>query len=123
MALIPKDVSNAPARLYTKTALLTASTTSLAPAAKLGSAGVVTAVFPLPGALIAVCSPPPSNAVNASGVDPIAGVFAASVCAPRDDDAPGTARIDAAADTGLADHATVSAATNTDARMKLRRTF
>src|ERR1700722_7181844 len=117
MALIPKDVSNAPARLYTKTALLTALTASLPPAAKLGSAGVVTAVLPLP-AVIAVCSPQPSNAVNASGVDPIAGDFAASVRDTCDDVAPGTARIDAAVDTGLADHATVSAATNTDARMK-----
>ncbi len=123
MPLMPNDVSNAPARLYTKTALLTASTTSLPPAAKLGSAGVVTAVFPLPGALIAVCSPPPSNVVSASGVDAIAGVFAASVRATCDDVAPGSARMDSDADTGLADHATVSAATNTDTRMKLRRTF
>ena len=114
----------APVRLKTNSALFTASTTSVAPAAMLGSAGAVAAEP-------AACWPPPAKAASRNGDDPIAGAFAAIVCARTDawlcECCASAVRVKGCvgeeADTGVADHATDSAATEMSARENLRRTF
>src|ERR1039457_3466124 len=73
MVLIPSTVGVTPVRAYTKSALLTASTTLLGPEAMLGSAGVVTPVLPEgPTFAIAASSLPPGNAPSGAGSDPAA---------------------------------------------------
>jgi hypothetical protein len=71
MVLMPNTIGVPPLRAYTKSALLTASTTLLGPAAMLGSAGVVTDVLPEePTCAIAACSPPPEKALSCVGSGP-----------------------------------------------------
>ena len=71
MVLMPNSVGVPPVRAYTKSALFTASTRLLGPAAMLGSAGVVTDVLPEdPTPAIAASSLPPAKVPSCAGSDP-----------------------------------------------------
>jgi hypothetical protein len=98
----------------------------------LGSAGVVTDVLPeAPTFAIAASSPPPGNAPSCAGSDEVVvdvvlgrgaeGTRAGlSGCSAIDERAAPVGSAPAA--TGVADHATDSAANNADVKVKLRRT-